>query len=83
MNLPTIGDRIRAGSLARVLRVESVPGSENVRCIVVNDRGQLGWIVYYPEGGRSNVNYFPAETATALRVELALDDPLVAEEGTP
>lgn len=70
MNLPEVGDRIRAGSLARVVRIEPVEGSDNMRCIVINDRGELGWIVYYAEGSRSNVNYFPAEQAEALRAEL-------------
>ncbi len=70
MNLPEIGDRIRSGSLATVLRIEPVEGSDNVRCIVINERGELGWIVYYPKGSRSNINYYPPEVAEALHAEL-------------
>ena len=70
MDLPAVGDRIRSGSLARVLRVEEPNEVGNVRCLVESHDGRLGWIVYYAEGGRSNVNYFPAEEADELVADL-------------
>jgi hypothetical protein len=81
VQLPSVGDRIRSGSAARVLRVEDPNAYGNVRCIVVNERGELGWLVCYAGGGRSNVNYFPPEAADRVRGELGeLGAPSAAEE---
>lgn len=70
MKLPQIGDRIRAGTVAEVIHIDPPNEVGNVRCIVRDDRGQLGWIVYYPDGSRSNVNFFPPEQAEEVRSRL-------------
>jgi hypothetical protein len=66
--------------MARVLHVEAPNEIGNVRCLVESHDGRLGWIVYYAEGGRSNVNYFPAEEAEALRSTLIDPDEASATE---
>lgn len=71
MKLPEVGDRIRAGILARVIHIDPPNEIGNVRCIVEDDHGQLGWIVYYPDGSRSNVNFFPPEQAEKIRTLLS------------
>ncbi len=78
MDLPAVGDRIRSGSLARVVEIEEPNEYGNVRCLVKSHDGRLGWIVYYADGGRSNVNFFPTEEARVLAARLLDSDGLVS-----
>ncbi len=74
MDLPAVGDRIRAGALARVREIKEPNEQGNVLCYVEGNDGRLGWIVYYAEGGRSNVNFYPAEEAAALAAQILETD---------
>ena len=74
MELPEVGARIRAGANATVLVIEPPNATGNIRLIVEDDRGRLGWIMYYPnkhssdpEYYRSNVCFFRHDQADALR----------------
>ena len=57
MDLPDRGARLRAGTYATVVVIEPPNTAGNVRCIVRDDHGQLGWIMYYAGGTRSNINF--------------------------
>ena len=83
MQLPEPGDRIRSGAYATIVKVMPPNEVGNVRCIVVDDQGRLGWIMYYPTGTRSNVNRYRTDEAEALRAELAAEgllEPLQEDE---
>jgi hypothetical protein len=71
MQLPEIGSRIRAGALAEVTHIDPPNAIGNVRCIVEDGRGRLGWIMYYPGGTRSNINFFREDRVEAVRASLA------------
>jgi hypothetical protein len=80
MALPEVGARIRAGANATVLFREPPNAAGNVRLIVEDDHGRLGWIMYYPnqkgsdpEYYRSNISLFRSDQAEALRARLVED----------
>jgi len=80
MSLPEVGARIGAGAYATVLRVEAPNSTGNVRVLVEDDRGHLGWLMYYPDAQgrytserRSNINYFRPAEAEAMRARLAAE----------
>lgn len=70
MELPEIGTRIRAGAYAEVRRIDSPNAVGNVNCIVEDSRGRLGWIIYYPGGTRSNINFYREDQVEAVRASL-------------
>ncbi len=70
MDLPDTGARLRAGTNATVRLVEPPNAAGNVRCIVEDDHGQLGWIMYYASGTRSNINFFREQEQEAIRALL-------------
>ncbi len=72
MDLPEIGARLRAGTNATVRLVEGRNSAGNVRCIVEDDHGQLGWIMYYAGGTRSNINFFRESEQEAIRALLPI-----------
>ena len=70
MDLPEMGARLRAGTNATVRLIERPNAAGNVRCIVEDDHGHLGWIVYYAGGTRSNINFFRDHEQEAIRALL-------------
>jgi len=70
MDLPYRGARLRAGTYATVVVIEPPNTAGNVRCIVRDDHGQLGWIMYYAGGTRSNINFFREQEQETVRALL-------------
>jgi hypothetical protein len=77
MELPEVGARIRSGAYGTVLFREAPNAAGNVRFIVEDDHGRLGWIMYYPNRRssdppcfRSNICFFRSDQAAVMRAAL-------------
>ena len=70
MNLPETGDRIRSGCYATVTHILPPDEYGNVCCVVEDDQDRLGWIIYYPDDSRSNVNRYRTKRAAEIRARL-------------